>query len=131
MASPQSPASSAGSNSYHDRDRSPPQTPGLEVLVSHFVAAKRALNVQTALWRANEMVTAARDLLEENAILSAKNVAIRNIVDEQADALGAARQGMHMVEAKVVADYKVLLQCPQVDSFSSADAMSAGGPTPA
>jgi autophagy-related protein 17 len=106
-----------GSNSYHDHDKSPPQTPGLEDLLSHFVAAKRALNIQTALWRANETVTAARNLLEENAILSAKNVAVRNIVDEQADALGAARQGMHMVVAEVRADCKVLLQSPPVNCF--------------
>jgi autophagy-related protein 17 len=107
MASPGSPASSGGSKSYRDPDPYPPPAPGLEDLVSHFVAAKRALNIQTALWRANDMVTAARELLEENAILSAKNVSVRNIVDEQTDSLEAARRGMHLVQAEVQTEFEV------------------------
>ncbi|KAF2014466.1 hypothetical protein BU24DRAFT_441906 [Aaosphaeria arxii CBS 175.79] len=107
MASPQSPASSTSSRGspsvYHDR----PQT--LEDLVTHFVASKRSLNSQTILWRANDIVTTARELLEENAILAAKNLSIRNIVDEQVDALEAVRRGIDLVEAEVQTEFKQLL----------------------
>lgn len=103
-----SPASSqsSGSSRRFDDQRSPP---ALEDLVNHFVAAKRALNTHATLWTANETVNSARELLEENAILAAKNAAVKNIVDEQADALEAVRRGMHLVEAEVMAEYQVML----------------------
>ncbi|KAJ4352815.1 Autophagy- protein 17 [Ascochyta clinopodiicola] len=110
MASPRSPASSASSAASRqslDQGRHRPQT--LEDLVNHFVAAKRALNSQTVLWRANDIVTTARELLEENAILAAKNASIRNIVDQQVDTLEAVRRGVDVVEAEVQAEFKQLL----------------------
>ncbi|KAF1995958.1 hypothetical protein P154DRAFT_499357 [Amniculicola lignicola CBS 123094] len=107
MASPQSPASSVSSQSSRSFNPNRPST--LEDLVGHFVASKRALNTQTVLWRANEIVNSARELLEENAILAAKNSAIRNIVDEQVDGLEAVRQGIDVVESEVQAEYKQLL----------------------
>jgi autophagy-related protein 17 len=81
----------------------------LEHLVNHFVASKRALNTQTVLWRATEIVNTARDLLEENAVLSAKNTAIRNIVKQQVDGLEAVRRGIDVVEAEVQTEFKQLL----------------------
>ncbi|KAF2789835.1 hypothetical protein K505DRAFT_327978 [Melanomma pulvis-pyrius CBS 109.77] len=108
MASPDSPASSVSSgSSRRSLDQNRPQT--LEDLVNHFVASKRSLNTQTVLWRANEIVTSARDLLEENAILAAKNSSIRSIVDEQVDALEAVRRGIDVVEAEVQVEFKQLL----------------------
>jgi autophagy-related protein 17 len=107
MASPASPASSASSGSSRLFDPNRPQT--LEDLVNHFVASKRSLNTQTVLWRANEIVNTARGLLEENAILAAKNSSIRAIVDEQVDALEAVRRGIDVVEAEVQAEFKVRL----------------------
>ncbi|KAF2655657.1 hypothetical protein K491DRAFT_598440 [Lophiostoma macrostomum CBS 122681] len=107
MASPQSPASSASSGSSRSFNQNRPQT--LEDLVNHFVASKRSLNTQTVLWRANEIVNTARELLEENAVLAAKNASIRNIVDEQVDALEAVRRGIDVVEAEVQAEFKQIL----------------------
>ncbi|PVH92731.1 hypothetical protein DM02DRAFT_677294 [Periconia macrospinosa] len=114
MASPPSPASSASSvgsrrslDADADVDADRPQT--LPDLVNHFVASKRSLNTQTILWRANDIVTSARELLEENAILSAKNASIRNIVDEQMDALEAVRRGIDVIEADVQNEFKQLL----------------------
>ncbi|KAH7112947.1 autophagy-related protein 17 [Dendryphion nanum] len=109
MASPQSPASSTTSGnspspSFH-QDR--PQT--LEDLVIHFVASKRSLNTQTILWRANDVVTTARELLEENAIHAAKNASLRNIIDEQVDALEAVRRGIDVIETEVQSEFKQLL----------------------
>jgi autophagy-related protein 17 len=106
MASPVSPASSTTSaSSQRSLHQNRPQT--LEDLVIHFVASKRSLQTQTILWRANEIVTSARELLEENAVLAAKNTSIRNIVDEQVDALEAVRRGIDVVEADVQAEFKV------------------------
>jgi autophagy-related protein 17 len=79
----------------------------LEDLINHFVASKRSLDTQTVLWRANDLVTSARQLLEENAILAAKNTAIRNIVEQQVDALEAARRGIDVVEAEITVEFKV------------------------
>ncbi|EUC44199.1 hypothetical protein COCMIDRAFT_98809 [Bipolaris oryzae ATCC 44560] len=110
MASPQSPASptsSAASRASLDHDNNNSLT--LEHLVTHFVAAKRALNTQTVLWRATDIVSTARELLEENAVLAAKNTSIRNIVEQQVDALEAVRRGIDVVEAEVQTEYKQIL----------------------
>ncbi|KAF2107673.1 autophagy-related protein 17 [Lophiotrema nucula] len=107
MASPGSPASSASSGSSRSFNPNRPIT--LEDLVHHFVASKRSLNTQTILWRANELVNTARELLEENAVLAAKNSSIRSIVDEQVDALEAVRRGIDVVEAEVQAEFKQIL----------------------
>ncbi|CAI6311390.1 unnamed protein product [Periconia digitata] len=108
MASPPSPASSTSSlASRRSVDVNKPQT--LPDLVNHFVASKRSLNTQTILWRANDIVTSARDLLEENAILSAKNASIRNIVDTQVENLEAIRRGIDVIEADVQTEFKQLL----------------------
>jgi autophagy-related protein 17 len=106
MTSPPSPASStssAGSRRSFDQNR--PHT--LEDLVNHFVASKRALNTQTVLWRATDIVNTARELLEENAVLAAKNTSIRNIVEQQVDALEAVRRGIDLVEAEITVEFKV------------------------
>jgi autophagy-related protein 17 len=106
MASPPSPASLTSSSSSR-RSLEPNRPLSLEDLVNHFVASKRSLNTQTILWRANDIVNSARELLEENAILAAKNASIRNIVDEQVDALVAVRRGIELVEADVQVEFKV------------------------
>lgn len=104
MASSPSPASSAGSSgSLYNRH------PTLEDLVNHFVASKRSLSSTTTLWRANEIANSARLLLEENAILSAKNSFIRCSIEEQIDALEAVRRGIGLVEAEVKTEFKNLL----------------------
>lgn len=59
------------------------------------------------LWRANELVHTARELLEENAVLAAKNRAIRNIVEQQVDSLEAVRRGISLVEVEVESEFKV------------------------
>jgi autophagy-related protein 17 len=108
MASPPSPASSTSSaDSRRSFDSSRPQT--LEDLVNHFVASKRSLNTQTVLWRANDLVNTARQLLEENAVLAAKNTSIRNIVEQQVDALEAVRRGIDVFEAEITVEFKVQL----------------------
>jgi autophagy-related protein 17 len=113
MASPPSPASSTSSaESRRSFDQNRPQT--LEDLVNHFVASKRSLNTQTVLWRANDLVNTARQLLEENAVLAAKNTSIRNIVEQQVDALEAVRRGVDVFEAEITVEFKVQLPPPSL-----------------
>lgn len=107
MASPASSTSSVASKRSLDGDGDYPKT--LEDLVNHFVASKRSLNTQTVLWRANEIVHTARELLHENAVLAAKNTAIRTIVEQQVDTLEAARRGIDVVGAEVESEFKNLL----------------------
>ncbi|KAH8712015.1 autophagy-related protein 17 [Phaeosphaeriaceae sp. PMI808] len=108
MTSPPSPVSSTSSaSSRRSFDQDGPQS--LEDLVNHFVASKRSLNTQTVLWRANDLVHTSRQLLEENAILAAKNTCIRNIVEQQVDALEAVRRGIDVIEADIAVEFKQLL----------------------
>ncbi|CAO2652156.1 Nn.00g004390.m01.CDS01 [Neocucurbitaria sp. VM-36] len=120
--SPASSTTSAASRRSFDQDQHRPPT--LEHLVNHFVSSKRSLNTQTVLWRANDTVHAARELLEENAVLAAKNASIRNIVEQQVHGLEAVRRGMDVVEAEVETEFKQLLH--DVDtSFSGLNATLA------
>ncbi|KAF2847372.1 hypothetical protein T440DRAFT_195613 [Plenodomus tracheiphilus IPT5] len=105
--SPASSTSSVASRPSAEPDLNRPHT--LEQLVNYFVASKRALHTQTVLWRATEIVSTARELLEENAVLAAKNTAVRNIADRQVDALEAVRRGIDVVEAEVETEFKQLL----------------------
>ncbi|KAK0969738.1 autophagy protein 17 [Friedmanniomyces endolithicus] len=68
--------------------------PSLERIVVHFVAAKRSLASTSHLWRANEIVTRSRALIEEIAVLNARNAFARHGVDDQLDLLHAIRDGV-------------------------------------
>ncbi|KAF7193553.1 Autophagy-related protein [Pseudocercospora fuligena] len=83
---------------------SPPQSPeaslhyqgppSLERLVVHFVEAKRSLNATSHVYRANELVTNSRSLIEEIAALNAKNAYAKKGLDEQAETLDAIRDAL-------------------------------------
>lgn len=70
------------------------EPPNLEQLVLHFVGAKRSLAATSHVWRANELVTSSRGLIEEIAVLNARNSFARGGVDEQVDTLHAIRDGV-------------------------------------
>ncbi|KKK12566.1 hypothetical protein P175DRAFT_0534093 [Aspergillus ochraceoroseus IBT 24754] len=57
--------------------------PRLETLISHLVAAKRSLSSINHVWRANEIVTAARSTLEESVVVSARTGFLRNGLNNQ------------------------------------------------
>ncbi|KAL4785411.1 autophagy-related protein 17 [Aspergillus varians] len=57
--------------------------PRLEALISHLVAAKRSLSSISHVWRANEIVTAARSTLEESVVLSARTGFLRSGLNNQ------------------------------------------------
>ncbi|KAK3676928.1 autophagy protein 17 [Recurvomyces mirabilis] len=68
--------------------------PSIDRLVAHFVLAKRSLTSTFHVWRANELVTNSRSLIEEIAALNAKNSYARHGVDEQIETLHGIREGV-------------------------------------
>ena len=68
--------------------------PSTERVLQFFVAAKRALNSTTFVWRANELVTSSRALVEELAILQARNAFSERAVGEQVETLYAIRDSV-------------------------------------
>ncbi|KAK5111726.1 hypothetical protein LTR85_011771 [Meristemomyces frigidus] len=81
------------------------EPPNLEQLVLHFVGAKRSLAATSHVWRANELVTSSRGLIEEVAVLGARNSFARGGVDEQLDTLHAIRDGVADVGEDAAAEF--------------------------
>ena len=65
--------------------------PQLETLISHLVAAKRSLSSINHVWRANEIVTAARSALEESVVVSARTGFLRRGLNNQLRLLYSVR----------------------------------------
>jgi len=84
VASPSSPASPQQTSTYRGE-------PSLEGLVLHFVAAKKSLTATQHVFRATELATSSRALIEEIAALNAKNSYARRGVDEQLETLQEIR----------------------------------------
>ncbi|KAJ5585579.1 Autophagy-related protein 17 [Penicillium hispanicum] len=85
MASTESSASSLLSGAGPDqRDHPEPATmPHLDTLISHLLAAKRSLSSINHVWRANEIVTAARSALEESVVVSSRTGFLRRGLNNQ------------------------------------------------
>ncbi|KAJ5160891.1 Autophagy-related protein 17 [Penicillium canariense] len=82
MASPQSsldPANQRGGPEFSESKA----MPQLDTLISQLVAAKRSLSSINHVWRANEIVTAARSALEESVIMSSRTGFLRRGLDNQ------------------------------------------------
>jgi autophagy-related protein 17 len=79
----------------------------LERLVHHFVAAKRSLSSTASVSRAHHVVITARRLVEETAVLSAKNAFVRQGVLEEANVLVAVRDGLDSIGRETDVDFKV------------------------
>jgi autophagy-related protein 17 len=69
----------------------------LEALVSHLLASKRSLSSISTVWRANEIVTSAREALEESVVLSARTGFLRDGIIEQVKILRKVRGGIENV----------------------------------
>ncbi|GAB7347327.1 hypothetical protein MBLNU459_g4271t1 [Dothideomycetes sp. NU459] len=82
----------------------------LERLVSQFVAAKRSLSATAHVYRANEIVSTGRSLVEETAVLGAKNAFLRRGVGDEANALVAVRNGLDSVGTGADVDFKSIVQ---------------------
>ncbi|CAK4020552.1 Autophagy-related 17 [Lecanosticta acicola] len=94
--------STSSASSSEPPSPSPPQSPqassrgppSLERLVVHFVSAKRSLTSASHVYRANELVTSSRTLIEELAALTAKTAFGRKGLDEQVDTLEAIKDAV-------------------------------------
>jgi autophagy-related protein 17 len=82
------------SSSPTARQSSPAAPPTLARLISHFLSAKRSLNSATFVYRANELVTVSRALVEEIAVLNARNSYSSGRVRESVDVLVSVRNGI-------------------------------------
>lgn len=110
--------SSSGSSAASSASSSPPASPqasfhgppSLESLIGHFVAAKRSLTSTNHVWRANELVTSSRALIEELAVLNAKNSFARRGVDEQIDTLHAIRDGVSNAGEGAQGEFRVVVE---------------------
>jgi len=83
------------------------EPPALDVLVEHFVAAKRSLSSTAQVYRANEIVQDARRLVEEHAVLSAKSTFVRNGLNEQLHVLHTIGAGVDSVSREAQVDFQV------------------------
>jgi autophagy-related protein 17 len=79
----------------------------LQTLVSHLLASKRSLSSIDTVWRANEIVTAARAALEESVILGARTDFLRNGISGQVKILKKVRGGVEGVYKDGQRDFKV------------------------
>ncbi|KAI4745041.1 APG17-domain-containing protein [Aureobasidium sp. EXF-12298] len=87
----------------------------LERLVQHFVAAKRSLSSTASVSRAHHVVTTARRLVEETAVLSAKNAFVKQGVLEEANVLVAVRDGLDSIGRETDVDFKRQAVIHQLD----------------
>ena len=68
--------------------------PTLERLIQHFASAKRSLSSTNHVWRANELVTNSRALIEEIAVLNARNTYTGREVGEGLEVLCDIKEGI-------------------------------------
>jgi autophagy-related protein 17 len=90
------------SHSIHNADVS------LETLVSHLLASKRSLSSINSVWQANEIVTSARNALEESVALNARTAFLRNGIGKQVILLQQVRSGIEGVYEEGQKDFKVI-----------------------
>ena len=83
--------------------------PGLHRLVVHFVSAKRSLNSTSHVYRANELVSNSRSLVEEIATLNAVNSFGRRGLNEQSDSLHVIRDALVSDGNKVTHEFEAQL----------------------
>lgn len=107
-----------------DASRAPEQThgqessmPQLETLISHLVAAKRSLSSINHVWRANEIVTAARSALEESVVVSARTGFLRRGLNNQLRLLYNVRTEVEEVSLRGRSEFASILK-----NLDSADA---------
>ncbi|GLI80367.1 autophagy- protein 17 [Penicillium ochrochloron] len=91
--------------------------PQLDTLISHLVAAKRSLSSINHVWRANEIVTAARSALEESVIVSSRTGFLRRGLNNQLRLLYDVRSEVEHISHRGRQDFS--------DALKSLDAADA------
>lgn len=98
MASPSSSASTAPHAETQSAD--PQALPQLETLIAHLLAAKRSLSSINHVWRANEIVTAARSALEDSVIVSSRTSFLRRGLNNQLRLLYSVRSEVQEISLR-------------------------------
>lgn len=104
---PTSPYQQQGSAFQAGQQRQQP--PNLERLVLHFVAAKKSLAATQHVYRATELASSSRALVEEIAALNAKTSYARRGVDEQLETLREIRGAVVNAGEKAGDEFKVTI----------------------
>lgn len=91
--------------------------PQLDTLISHLVAAKRSLSSINHVWRANEIVTAARLALEESVVVSSRTSFLRRGLNNQLRLLYDVRSEVEQISHRGREDF--------ADALKSLDAADA------
>jgi hypothetical protein len=102
MASPR--LNDSSQSSEPDLD---PDNLSLNQLVDLFLASKRSLSCINQVWRAREIVHTARDAVEDNAKVSARNSFVRYAVDVQLESLEAIRLGGGLIQSETGEEHDV------------------------
>ncbi|KAL4878046.1 autophagy-related protein 17 [Aspergillus karnatakaensis] len=89
--------SSSGSSGPLPAEQQAHETPALDTLVDHLIAAKKSLSSINHVWRANEIVTAARSTLEETVVVSARTGFLRNGLNNQLRLLYSVRAEVEQI----------------------------------
>ncbi|KAB8069544.1 autophagy-related protein 17 [Aspergillus leporis] len=84
--------------------------PQLDTLISHLVAAKRSLSSISHVWRANEIVTAARSALEESVVVSARTGFLRRGLNNQLRLLYSVRTEVEDVSFRGRSEFATVLK---------------------
>ncbi|KAL4791555.1 autophagy-related protein 17 [Aspergillus venezuelensis] len=91
--------------------------PPLETLISHLLAAKRSLSSISHVWRANEIVTAARSTLEDSVVVSARTSFLRTGLNDQLRLLYNVRAEVEEISLRGRSEFAGVLR-----SLDAADA---------
>ncbi|PIG80215.1 autophagy-related protein 17 [Aspergillus arachidicola] len=106
-------SSALSNNASPELNPSPGQEnsmPQLETLISHLVAAKRSLSSINHVWRANEIVTAARSALEESVVVSARTGFLRRGLNNQLRLLYSVRTEVQEVSLRGRSEFATVLK---------------------
>jgi autophagy-related protein 17 len=106
-------SSSASGGGRPDAGQSPSQEqamPRLDTLISHLVAAKRSLSSINHVWRANEIVTAARAALEECVVVSARTGFLRRGLNNQLRLLYSVRTEVEEISLRGRSEFATVLK---------------------
>ncbi|KAF9873037.1 kinase activator [Colletotrichum karsti] len=129
-------STSAGRDSLsHSRDRrdagpsasasaSASDTVPVETLVEHLLAAKRSLSSMTAVLRANEIATDARQAHEEAVVLYAESQFLKRAIADQLGLLMKVRRGLKRTYDAGKRDFKNLVKTMDATNEKLQDTMA-------
>ncbi|KAK5170329.1 Autophagy- protein 17 [Saxophila tyrrhenica] len=113
---PSSPSSVASSSSSTSSPASPTATlpptqlPTLDGLVQHFADAKQALSSTQYVYRATQLVTSSRTLVEEIATLNARNAYLRRGVQDEVEVLAEVSGDVEAAGDEISEEFDEMVQ---------------------